>query len=932
MKRLSKVKFLAAILSAILLAIAVIPAKTAIPAYADAPGTYNTGDIAVINAIIANNNLGWATAAVDGSESPADWTGVTWSSDSTDKRITQLTISSKSLNGNLNVSGLTALEKLYCSGNSLTGLNISGNAALTYLTCGSNQLDTLNLSGNPALTTLQCYDNKLTGLNLSANTELVTLWCYLNQLTTLDTTACTKLDTIRCYQNQLSSLTVARNSTLTAVQCFQNKLAVLNLSGTGVYSWNGGDQAPELTMKWNSATEAFESTVSLTNPKQLVSGLTVLSGGKIRSTDRSINSTAFRTDVGQSGYYLAGTMTLVYPDDVTAPILSNESATDITDKDAKINFTSNEKGLYFYLVLPSSSPEPDKATIKAQGTAVSKGKGDAVASANQGSASGLSYSTDYVAYVFVEDEAGNKSDVSVIPFKTAADTRAPILSNETAIYTTNNGTILQFTSDEAGKYYFLVYEASKGEPDADTIKAQGTAVAKGSGNALDEDNYAAVSDLNASTQYKAYVIVEDASGNKSAVSTIPFTTEAPPDTTAPVLSQEKATDVTQTKATLNFTSNEAGKYYYLLLLATDTAPDAATIKAQGTAIAKGSAAAINGANTVTLSDLNDSTAYKAYVIVVDAAGNKSAVSEIPFTTLVPPDTTAPIVTKQSATGITWEKATLNFTSNEAGTYYYVVYPADASAPDADEIKDEVLSVRAPSILKGDAMAVAKDTGNALAGANVSGASGLSPLTKYVAYLIVEDAAGNKSAVREIAFTTLAKPDTQAPILSNESATDISETEAKLNFTSSEAGTYYYLIFDADMPAPDALKVKAQGTAIAKGTGDALANANTAALKGLTAGTSYKAYVIVEDASGNMSAVSTISFTTVAKADDNKNSDDNNNTNDNNTDSKTNSNTKKTSKTGTVKTGDNAMPILWISIAAISVLMIVIALKRRRKHN
>jgi len=43
------------------------------------PGTYNPGDIAVINNIIANNGLNWTPAPTDGSSVPADWGGGIWS-------------------------------------------------------------------------------------------------------------------------------------------------------------------------------------------------------------------------------------------------------------------------------------------------------------------------------------------------------------------------------------------------------------------------------------------------------------------------------------------------------------------------------------------------------------------------------------------------------------------------------------------------------------------------------------------------------------------------------------------------------------------------------------------------------------------------------------------------------------------------------------
>lgn len=108
-------------------------------------------------------------------------------------------------------------------------------------------------------------------------------------------------------------------------------------------------------------------------------------------------------------------------------------------------------------------------------------------------------------------------------------------------------------------------------------------------------------------------------------------------------------------------------------------------------------------------------------------------------------------------------------------------------------------------------------------------------------------------------------DVTAPVLSGQSATSITQTTATLNFTSGEAGTYFYLIYASASAAPDSSTVISQGASaptIVKGTSSATASANTVSVTGLTAGTAYKAYVVVRDSSGNVSSISTISLTTV----------------------------------------------------------------------
>jgi hypothetical protein len=121
----------------------------------------------------------------------------------------------------------------------------------------------------------------------------------------------------------------------------------------------------------------------------------------------------------------------------------------------------------------------------------------------------------------------------------------------------------------------------------------------------------------------------DAYGN-TATPTLQVTIDAG----APSLTSVSASSVAGTTANLNFTSNEAGTYFYLVLPAADSAPNAATIVAQGTSTAKGSASALASANTVSITGLSESTAYRAYVVVRDSAGGVSAVSNVSLTTTI----------------------------------------------------------------------------------------------------------------------------------------------------------------------------------------------------------------------------------------------------------------------------------------------------------
>ena len=79
------------------------------PLSEDSEPVYYPADIAIINNIIDNNGLNWTKALEDGSEVPGDWTGVTWSDYTTNKRVIRLDISNQNLSGELLIAGLSQL-------------------------------------------------------------------------------------------------------------------------------------------------------------------------------------------------------------------------------------------------------------------------------------------------------------------------------------------------------------------------------------------------------------------------------------------------------------------------------------------------------------------------------------------------------------------------------------------------------------------------------------------------------------------------------------------------------------------------------------------------------------------------------------------------------------------------------------------------------
>ncbi len=175
-----------------------------------------------------------------------------------------------------------------------------------------------------------------------------------------------------------------------------------------------------------------------------------------------------------------------------------------------------------------------------------------------------------------------------------------------------------------------------------------------------------------------------------------------------------------------------------------------------------------------------------------------------------------------------------------------------------------------------AAVAAGDTGvSTLNGANLTAAAALAPSTYTVlgwtAYNVssapygwaLENGKlpyiqpfGEVTASQYAYLTDASGGDETAPALSGASCTAAGATYATFAFTSDEAGTYYCRALPAADAAPTADTIKSSGL-----SGSATASVNTFSIGGLTASTSYEAYLIVTDASGNTSEITTITFTT-----------------------------------------------------------------------
>ena len=150
--------------------------------------------------------------------------------------------------------------------------------------------------------------------------------------------------------------------------------------------------------------------------------------------------------------------------------------------------------------------------------------------------------------------------------------------------------------------------------------------------------------------YTLYVFNEQYNGDYKtdyASKCVPVTLTVTSDTTAPTLTPGSATRDSETAATVQFTSSEAGSYYYAVVDSDAAEPEITTTGA-GTSYA-------SGENILSLANLSGAGAKDIYIVAKDAAGNESEKLKIKIPAYVAP-----------SYGISASPATLIFGSKTVG--------------------------------------------------------------------------------------------------------------------------------------------------------------------------------------------------------------------------------------------------------------------------
>jgi hypothetical protein len=229
------------------------------------------------------------------------------------------------------------------------------------------------------------------------------------------------------------------------------------------------------------------------------------------------------------------------------------------------------------------------------------------------------------------------SDVGNTP--PAPDTTAPVISAVGATAITTNGATIGWTTNEA----------------ADTQVEYGTTTAYGSSTTLNTalvtTHAQTLSGLAPNTPYHYRVKSRDGANNLATSGDFTFTTAAP-DTTPPIISGVSASSITTSGATIGWITNEAA----------DSQVEYGTTTAYGSSTTLDTA--LGTGHSQILAGLAPNTPYHYRVKSRDGATNLATSGDFTFTTAAP-DTTPPVISGVSASGVTNIAATIGWTTNEA---------------------------------------------------------------------------------------------------------------------------------------------------------------------------------------------------------------------------------------------------------------------------
>lgn len=462
--------------------------------------------------------------------------------------------------------------------------------------------------------------------------------------------------------------------------------------------------------------------------------------------------------------------------DTAAPILTvpADGVKRTAQDTATVAFVSSEDGKLYYVL------NDDAADVFTSGStmALTKGEGNTL------TLTGLADSAAVVVRYAAEDSLGNRGEAQTVT--------VPLYLAAPATLTWVNGTTsTAMWSEVPGAASYCVQLYKDGAEVAPAVTA-------------DTTSYTFTLEESGSYTFKVQAVNGDILSAWSEASGALAI-----DKTAPAVSGESASRTDASNGSVTFTSDEAGKVYYIVGGEKPT-QDALLASANVKDIA-------SGETKIDLSGLG-AEATNVYLMVVDAAGNKSDIK----TAKVP-------VYLAKPTTITWvnNTATAMWNAVSGAEAYNIQLLRDGSD------YGNVIVVNGGSVTTSDLAPHMNDDG-------------------VYTFRVQAAAAGTQSEWSDASATSY-KRDTQKPTIKGEPSKRIDAKTAEFYFTSSEDGTYYYMVGSVNGGVPTAEQI-----ADDKNPHGGCTNARTTIkLSDIADTNARKVYVVVRDKSGNLSDVFTI---------------------------------------------------------------------------
>ena len=462
--------------------------------------------------------------------------------------------------------------------------------------------------------------------------------------------------------------------------------------------------------------------------------------------------------------------------DTAAPILTvpADGVKRTAQDTATVAFVSSEDGKLYYVL------NDDAADVFTSGSTMALTKGED----NTLTLTGLADSAAVVVRYAAEDGLGNRGEVQTVT--------VPLYLAAPATLTWVNGTTsTAMWSEVPGAASYCVQLYKDGAEVTPAVTA-------------DTTSYTFTLEESGSYTFKVQAVNGDILSAWSEASGALAI-----DKTAPAVSGESASRTDASNGSVTFTSDEAGKVYYIVGGEKPT-QDALLASANVKDIA-------SGETKIDLSGLG-AEATNVYLMVVDAAGNRSDIKTVKVPVYLAKPTT-----------ITWvnNTATAMWNAVSGAEAYNIQLLRDGSD------YGNVIVVNGGSTTTSDLASHMNDDG-------------------VYTFRVQAAAAGTQSEWSDASATSY-KRDTQKPTIKGEPSKRIDAKTAQFYFTSSEEGTYYYTVDHVNSGAPTAEQI-----ANDKNPNGGCTNVRTIIkLKDIADTNARKVYVVVRDESGNLSDVFTI---------------------------------------------------------------------------